>query len=637
MASDIASVGAKTGTNGTNGKTESIGQIKRPIEILEEVTIRFAGDSGDGMQLTGTQFTNTTALVGNDLSTLPDYPAEIRAPAGTLYGVSGFQIHFSSKDIHTPGNHPDVLVAMNPAALKVNLGELRKGGIIIVNEDAFDDKNLRLAKYDVNPLDDDTLAGYTVYRFPLSKITLDAVKDLKMGTKEAGRSKNMVALGLLYWLYNRPMEPTVEWLKEKFGKNEQVFEANLRSLKAGYYLGETAELFSARYEIKPAKFTPGKYRNIMGNEATALGFIAASVKSGLPLFLGSYPITPASDILHELSKYKNFGVKTFQAEDEIAGITSAIGASYAGSIGITTTSGPGLALKAEAIGLAVMTELPIIIVDVQRGGPSTGLPTKTEQADLMQALYGRNGECPVAVIAAKSPADCFDTAFEAVQIALKYMVPVILLSDGYIANGAEPWLIPDTGKLPEIKSKRLTSANGTEFQPYARDENNARPWAIPGTSGLEHRIGGLEKQHITGNVNYEPKNHDFMVRLRAEKVKGIAKDVQKTEIIGPEKGKILLLGWGGTYGAITTAAEQLASKGVSAAHLRWLNPLPSDLGNILKNYDKVIIPELNLGQLRRIIRSEFLIDVIGYNKVEGLPFTSEEIVNKVEEVLTTMK
>jgi 2-oxoglutarate ferredoxin oxidoreductase subunit alpha len=619
----------------TNGQPESIGQIKRPIEILEEVTIRFAGDSGDGMQLTGTQFTNTTALMGNDLSTLPDYPAEIRAPAGTLYGVSGFQLHFSSKDIHTPGNHPDVLVAMNPAALKVNLPDLRKGGIIIVNEDAFDEKNLKLAKYDVNPLTDNTLAGYTVYKFPLTKITIDAVRELKLGTKEAGRSKNMVALGLLYWLYNRPMEPTIEWLKEKFGKNEQVYEANLRALKAGYYLGETAELFSARYEIKPAKFTPGKYRNIMGNEATALGFVAASVKSGLDLFLGSYPITPASDILHELSKYKHFGVKTFQAEDEIAGICSAIGASYAGNIGITTTSGPGLALKAEAIGLAVMTELPLVIVDVQRGGPSTGLPTKTEQADLMQALYGRNGECPVAVIAAKSPVDCFNAAFEATKIALKYMVPVILLTDGYIANGAEPWLIPDANSLPEIKTKRVDKANGTPFMPYSRDEDNARPWAVPGIPGLEHRIGGLEKQHNTGNVNYEPKNHDFMVRLRHQKVQGIAKDTPATEVIGPRSGKLLLLGWGGTYGAITTACEQLQSKGVASAHLRWINPLPPDLGDILKNYEKVLIPELNLGQLRRIIRSEYLIDAIGYNKVEGLPFTSEEIVRKAEELLAS--
>lgn len=627
MASDVA----------VNGKPESLGQTKRPIEILEDVTIRFAGDSGDGMQLTGTQFTNTTALIGNDLSTFPDYPAEIRAPIGTLYGVSGFQVHFSSRDIHTPGDHPDVLVAMNPAALKVNLGQLKKGGIVIVNEDAFDEKNLKLAKYDVNPLEDDTLAGYTVYKFPLTKITLDSVRDLKMGTKEGGRSKNMVALGLLYWLYNRPMEPTLQWLKEKFGKNEQVYEANVRSLKAGYYLGETAELFSARYEIKPAKFTPGKYRNIMGNEATALGFVAASVKSGLPIFLGSYPITPASDILHELSKYKNFGVKTFQAEDEIAGIASAIGAAYTGSIALTTTSGPGLALKAEAIGLAVMTELPLIIVDVQRGGPSTGLPTKTEQADLMQALYGRNGECPVAVIAAKSPVDCFAAAYEATKIALKYMVPVILLTDGYIANGAEPWLIPDADTLPEIVTKRLTQSTADEFMPYARDENNARPWAIPGTAGLEHRIGGLEKQHITGNVNYEPANHDFMVRLRAEKVKGIAKDIAPTEIIGAKSGKVLLLGWGGTYGSITTAQEQLASKGVSAAHLRWINPLPPDLGDILKNFEKVIIPELNLGQLLRIIRSEFLIDAIGINKVEGLPFTSSEIVDKVEEVLASLK
>ncbi|MFI5264729.1 MAG: 2-oxoacid:acceptor oxidoreductase subunit alpha, partial [Candidatus Kapaibacterium sp.] len=481
MANEAEVAGIATSTNGHNGHAtpESIGQRANvPIEIRDDVTIRFAGDSGDGMQLTGTQFTNTTAIVGNDLSTLPDYPAEIRAPIGTLYGVSGFQIHFSSKDIHTPGDNPDVLVAMNPAALKVNLHDLKPGAVIIVNENAFDEKNLKLAHYDANPLEDDTLSGFVVYKFPLTRITLDAVKDLKMGTKEGARSKNMVALGLVYWLYNRPLEPTMEWLKVKFGKDEQVYEANLRALKAGYYLGETAELFSARYEVKPATFKPGRYRGVMGNEATALGFVAASVKSGLGLFLGSYPITPASDILHELSKYKNFGVKTFQAEDEIAGICSAIGASFAGLIGITTTSGPGLALKAEALGLAVMTELPIVVIDVQRGGPSTGLPTKTEQADLMQALYGRNGECPVAVIAAKSPTDCFDTAFEAVKIALKYMTPVIMLSDGYIANGAEPWLIPDVDKLPEIISKqRKKAVEGKDFLPYERDADNARPWA----------------------------------------------------------------------------------------------------------------------------------------------------------------
>jgi 2-oxoglutarate ferredoxin oxidoreductase subunit alpha len=625
----------KTSSNGTNGHApESIGQRpKVPITLLEDVTIRFAGDSGDGMQLTGTQFTNTTALVGNDLSTLPDYPAEIRAPIGTLYGVSGFQIHFSSKEIHTPGDHPDVLVAMNPAALKVNLRDLRKGAVIIVNEDAFDEKNLKLAKYEVNPLTDDTLAGFTVYKFPLTKITLDAVRDLKLGTKEAGRSKNMVALGLVYWLYNRPMDQTLTWLKEKFGKNELVYEANVRALKAGYYLGETAELFNARYEVQPAHFKPGLYRNIMGNEATALGFVAASVKSGLNLFLGSYPITPASDILHELSKFKNFGVKTFQAEDEIAGICSAIGAAFTGSLALTTTSGPGLALKAEALGLAVMTELPLVVVDVQRGGPSTGLPTKTEQADLMQAMYGRNGECPVAVIAAKSPVDCFDTAIEASRIALKYMLPVIMLTDGYIANGAEPWLVPDVDAIPEITTKLLNKKGDTAFMPYERDENNARPWAIPGVEGLEHRIGGLEKQNITGNVNYEPGNHEFMVKLRQAKVDGIAKDVAPTEVLGPKTGKVLLLGWGGTYGAITTAAERLHSKGVSSAHLRWLNPLPPDLGEVLKGFERVIIPELNLGQLRRIIRDKFLIDAIGVNKVQGLPFTPEEIINEVEKLL----
>lgn len=633
MSSEAEVVQTKTGTNG-HTTPESIGQRpKVPLTVLDEVTIRFAGDSGDGMQLTGTQFTNTTALLGNDLSTLPDYPAEIRAPIGTLYGVSGFQIHFSSKDIHTPGDNPDVLVAMNPAALKVNLRDLKKGGAIIVNEDAFDEKNLKLAKYESNPLLDDSLKGYTVYKFPLTKITIDAVRDLKLGTKEAGRSKNMVALGLVYWLYNRPMDPTLQWLKEKFGKNELIYEANVRALKAGYYLGETAELFNARYEVKPAKFTPGVYRNVMGNEATALGFVAASVKSGLDLFLGSYPITPASDILHELSKYKNFGVKTFQAEDEIAGICTAIGASYAGCLALTTTSGPGLALKAEAIGLAVMTELPLVIVDVQRGGPSTGLPTKTEQADLMQAMYGRNGESPVAVIAAQSPADCFNTAIEASRIALKYMLPVIMLTDGYIANGAEPWLLPDVDSIPAIENKRVSKKGDGDFMPYERDADNARPWAIPGIEGLEHRIGGLEKQHRTGNVNYEPANHDFMVRLRQQKVDGIVKDIPPTEVNGPKKGKVLLLGWGGTYGAITTAAEQLHSKGVASAHLRWLNPLPPDLGDILKNYEKIVIPELNLGQLRRVIRDRFLVDAIGINKVQGLPFTPPEIISQVEKLL----
>jgi 2-oxoglutarate ferredoxin oxidoreductase subunit alpha len=619
----------------TNGKPVSIGQEShKPIMIIDDVTIRFAGDSGDGMQLTGTQFTDTTAIVGNDLSTLPDYPAEIRAPIGTLYGVSGFQIHFSSNDIHTPGDNPDVLVAMNPAALKVNLADLKRGGVIIVNQDAFDERGLKLAHYESNPLDDGTLNGYIVHKLPLTKITLEAVKDLKMGTKEGGRSKNMVALGLVYWLYNRPMDPTIKWLNSKFGKTPQVLEANLRALKAGYYLGETAELFNARYEVKPAPFEPGTYRNIMGNEATAWGFIAASVKSGRPLFLGSYPITPASDILHELSKYKNFGVKTFQAEDEIAGITSAIGAAFAGHLAITTTSGPGLALKGEALGLAVMTELPLVVIDVQRGGPSTGLPTKTEQADLMQAMFGRNGESPVAVIAAKTPGDCFWTAVEASRIALKYMLPVIMLTDGYLANGAEPWLIPEPDQIPEIKTKLRTDAEG--YLPYLRDADNARPWAIPGTPGLEHRIGGLEKQNITGNINYDPKNHDFMVHLRQDKVNGIQKDIAPTEVVGPRTGKILLLGWGGTYGAITAAVERMTGRGVASAHLRWLNPLPADLGDILKNYEKIVIPELNLGQLRRVIRAEFLVDAIGINKVEGLPFTPHEIVEKVEQILATM-
>lgn len=605
---------------------------KESIE-LTDVTVRFAGDSGDGMQLTGSQFTSTTAIVGNDLSTLPDYPAEIRAPAGTTYGVSGFQLHFSSTDIQTPGDEPDVLVAMNPAALKTNLPDLKKGGTIIVNINSFDSKNLRLAEYDVNPLENGALEGYNVIQVPLSQLTNTALEDSPLSAKEKSRCKNFFALGMMYWLYSRPIEPTLNWLKEKFKNNPEIREANEKALKAGYYYGETTELFTTRYEVKPAKLPAGIYRNISGNEALALGFITASVKSKLPLFLGSYPITPASDILHELSRHKNFDIRTFQAEDEIAAITAALGAAFSGALAITTTSGPGVALKTETIGLAVMTELPIVIIDVQRGGPSTGLPTKTEQSDLLQAVYGRNGEAPVAVVAPATPADCFSMALEASRIAIKYMVPVMYLSDGYIANGSEPWKLPDPDSIPEIEVKFRTDPEG--FQPYIRDENLARPWAIPGTKGLEHRIGGLEKANITGNVSYDPENHEFMVRLRAQKVKNIENDIPDLEVMGDQDAELLVIGWGGTYGAITEAVERVRKKGlkVARAHFRYLNPVPKNTGEVLKRFKKILCPELNMGQLSKILRNEFLVDIEPFNKIQGLPFKSSEIENKINVIL----
>ncbi|HLB00545.1 MAG TPA: 2-oxoacid:acceptor oxidoreductase subunit alpha, partial [Bacteroidota bacterium] len=528
--------------------------MSKTLKNLEDVTIRFAGDSGDGMQLTGTQFTNTTAFLGNDLSTLPDYPAEIRAPAGTLFGVSGFQIHFGSTEINTPGDTCDVLVAMNPAALKVNLRSLRDGGIIIANSDGFSEKNLRLARYDRNPLEDDSLQKYQVHSVAITTLTQNALQDLGMSNKLVDRCKNFFALGIMYWMFTRPVDLTVKWIAERFKKTPDIAEANTRVLKAGYAFGETTEIFVSRFEVRPASLTKGKYRSITGNEAAAWGMIAAGVKSRLELFLGSYPITPASDILHELSKHKNFRVKTFQAEDEIAGITSAIGASYGGALAVTTTSGPGMALKSEGMGLAVMAELPLVIIDVQRGGPSTGLPTKTEQADLLQAVCGRNSEAPIPVIAPATPADCFNVAFEASRIALKYMTPVIVLSDGYLANGAEPWLIPDVASLPDISPAFRKDPEG--FHPYLRDEKTlSRPWAIPGTPGLEHRIGGLEKQHITGNVSYDPENHEFMVRMRQAKIDGIAGDIPAAAVEGDPKGELLVVGWGGTYGAIRTAVE----------------------------------------------------------------------------------
>ena len=609
--------------------------------VLQDVVIKFAGDSGDGMQLTGQQFTNNTALLGIDLATFPDFPAEIRAPIGTLPGVSGFQIHFSSNPVYTPGDTCDVLVAMNAAALKVNLKGLKKGGKIIANLEGFDAKNLRLAAYPegVNPLEDGSLDGYELTKVDITKLTREALKsNTELGTKERDRAKNMFVLGLIYWLYNRNLDNTIDFLEEKFGKKENILKSNIDVLKAGYYYGETAELFNARYKVEKSKMEPGTYRSIMGNQALSMGLIAASQKSGLPLFLGSYPITPASDILHELSKYKNFGIKTFQAEDEIAGITAAIGASYGGSIGLTTTSGPGMALKTEAIGLATMLEIPLLIINIQRGGPSTGLPTKTEQSDLMQAYYGRNGEAPIPVLAASTPSDCFFMAFEAVKIALQHMTPVILLSDGYIANGAEPWKFPAAADLPAIEVKFKTSlAEGEEkFLPYKRDEKLARPWAIPGTAGLEHRIGGIEKQHETGNVSYDPENHEFMVKMRQAKVDKIADYIPLQTIdSGADKGKVLVLGWGSTYGTIKSAVLQLQSQGkaVSHAHIKYMRPFPKNLGEILAGFETILIPEINNGQLIKIIRDQYLVDAKAYNKIMGIPITKLELVIAIESYL----
>ena len=606
---------------------------EKEIKKLSEVTVRFAGDSGDGMQLTGSQFSETTAIAGNDLSTLPDYPAEIRAPSGTVYGVSGFQLHFGSHDVHTPGDRPDVLVAMNPAAIKKNLPELKNGGTIIANSDAFDKKNLQLAGYEKSPLENGDLKGYQVFSVPITSLTQKALEETKLSPKEIARCKNFFALGLMYWLFDRQIEQTTNWIKKKFKDKTEIGEANQKALIAGYNFGEMTEVFTTRYEVEPAKLPKGVYRSISGNEATALGFLAASVKSGLPLFLGSYPITPASEILQYLSNYKNFGVKTFQAEDEIAGITSAIGAAFAGSLALTTTSGPGLALKTEAMGLALMTELPLVIVNVQRGGPSTGLPTKTEQADLLQAMYGRNGEAPVAVFAASSPSDCFYMAIEAAKYALKYMSPVILLTDGYIANGSEPWKIPHVNELPDIHVKFRTKT--ADFSPYDRDENLARPWAIPGTLGLEHRIGGLEKANITGNVSYDPDNHDKMIRIREQKIQNMAKDIPELKVEGEEEGDLLVLGWGGTYGTIKESVIKARQAGykVSQAHLKYINPFPKNSEYVLKNFKKVLIPEINLGQLAKIVRSEFLVPVIQLNIVRGLPFKISDIEDKIIEIL----
>ena len=610
-------------------------------QILHDVVIKFAGDSGDGMQLTGSQFTNNTAMMGIDLATFPDFPAEIRAPQGTLPGVSGYQLRFSSDSIFTPGDSCDVLVAMNAAALKVNMTALKKGGIIIANTDGFDSKNLRLANYPdgENPLENDSLEGYEVIKMDVTKMTREALKDIAMGMKEKDRAKNMFVLGFLYWMYNREMENTIAFFKDKFGKKPEIFESNVKALQAGYNFGDTTETSRTRYRVNKAKMEPGNYRSIMGNQALSLGLIAAAQKSGLPMFLGSYPITPASDILHDLSKYKNFGIKTFQAEDEIAAITSAIGAAYGGSLGVTSTSGPGMALKAEAMGLAVMLEIPLVIINVQRGGPSTGLPTKTEQSDLMQAYYGRNGECPMPVISSSTPSDCFAAAFEAVRISVQHMTPVILLSDGYIANGAEPWKYPVSADLPEIKVAFAGSENletDGKFLPYKRDEKLVRPWAIPGTTGLEHRVGGLEKEAITGNISYDNDNHQLMVKTRQAKVDMIADYIPLQQMdSGETKGKVLVLGWGSTYGAIKSAVQELQKDlySVSHAHLRYIRPFPKNLGEILHNFDHILIPEINNGQLIRIIRDVYFVDAKGYNKIKGVPITKGELIEEIMKFL----
>jgi 2-oxoglutarate ferredoxin oxidoreductase subunit alpha len=614
--------------------------MERKQEVLSDVVIKFAGDSGDGMQLTGTQFTNNTALLGSDLSTFPDFPAEIRAPQGTLPGVSGYQLRFSSNSIYTPGDQWDVLVAMNAAALKTNLKNLKKGGKVIVNTDGFDAKNLRLANYPegLNPLENGTLDGYEVIKMDVTKMTREALKEYQMGTKEKDRAKNMFVLGFLYWMYGRDMKNTEQFLQEKFGKKQDILDSNLKALRAGYNYGDTTETFTTQYTVEKAKIAAGTYRSIMGNQALAYGLIAASVKSGLTIFLGTYPITPASDILHELSRHKNYGIKTFQAEDEIAGITAAIGASYGGHLGVTTTSGPGMALKSEAMGLAMMLEIPLLIVDVQRGGPSTGLPTKTEQSDLLQAYYGRNGEAPMPVIAASTPSDCFAAVYESVRIAVEHMTPVIFLSDGYIANGAEPWKFPKTDDLQPIHVKFKTELGDGEakFQPYLRDENGVRPWAVPGTPGLEHRIGGLEKENNTGNVSYDPENHQLMVKIRQQKVDKIAYNIPEQELDnGPQSGDVLVLGWGSTYGVIKTAVAELLADGhqVAHAHLRYLRPFPRNLGEIIKNFKTVLIPEINNGQLIKIIRDQYLVNAKAYNKVMGIPIAKAELIEAIKKHL----
>jgi len=607
---------------------------KRKPQLLERAVIRFAGDSGDGMQVTGTQFSNTVALYGNDLATFPDYPAEIRAPAGTLPGVSGYQVHFGAGDVYTPGDSVDALVAMNPAALKVNVADLKANGILIVNADSFKENDLRKAQMTANPLEDHSLDKFRVFPVELQRLTRAALQQLGLDAKSMDRCKNFFALGMCYWLYHRPMDATIRWIEDKFKSKPLLVQANKLALQAGYSYCEATEAFQVSYEIPPASLAPGMYRNVSGNQALALGFVTAAQKAGLPLFQGSYPITPASDILHELSHYKDFGVITFQAEDEIAAIGSAIGAAYSGALAITTSSGPGMALKTEALGLAVAVELPLVVCDIQRGGPSTGLPTKTEQADLLQALFGRNSEAPIPVLAAATPGDCFWMALEACRIALKYMVPVILLSDGYLANGAEPWRIPELSELPDIPVHFETKAEG--FLPYKRNPQTlARPWAVPGTPGLEHRVGGLEKQDVTGNVNYDPLNHETMVRLRAAKVQAVAQDVPEAVPAGDPDGDLLMVAWGSTYGSLTVALKAQREKGrrIGHLHLRHLNPLPRNLGEVLKRYRKILVPELNMGQLLYVLRAKYLVDAVGLNKIQGRPFKQAEIEGKIEEML----
>lgn len=621
----------------------SVQSPEKTVQAIPEATILFAGDSGDGMQLTGSQFTLATAFAQNDLATLPDFPAEIRAPAGTTYGVSGFQLHFGSVNIRTPGDEVDLLIAMNPAALKVNLGRVRRGGAVMVNSNAFTQRDLDLAGYDHNPLEGDTLKEYQLFEVELNKLTHEALKDSGLDKKEIDRSKNMFALGLSLWLYSRPVEPAIEWLEAKFAKKPEILDANIHLLKKGFHYGETTEDFIVRYEVHPAALEAGTYRAIRGAEAVALGLVAASQVSGLPLFYGSYPITPASDLLHELSRLKQFGVMTFQAEDEIAAVGATIGASFGGNLGICGTSGPGVALKAEAIGLALMTELPMVVVNMQRGGPSTGLPTKTEQSDLMQAMYGRNGEAPLPIVAASTPGDCFFAAYEACRIAVTYMTPVIFLADGYLGNGSEPWKLPDLDDLPRFKADFATETNrevdGEQvFLPYVRDEKTlARPWARPGTPGLEHRLGGLEKQDETGNVSYNPLNHEKMTRLRAAKVERVTQDIPPTKIHGEESGDLLIVGWGSTKGAIETAVDRarLNGQSVSSIHLRHLNPFPSDLGEIFSRFEHLLVPELNNGQLVRLLRDRFLLPFIPLNKIQGQPFRSSEIVAKIDDILTS--
>lgn len=609
-------------------------QVKKQSEELDLVTIRFAGDSGDGMQLTGNQFTENSAIFGNDISTFPDFPAEIRAPAGSLAGVSSFQLQFSSKDIHTPGDILDVLVAMNPAALKVHLQDLKENGMLLVNTANYTPKNLKLAGYEQNPLEDGSLKAYRLIQVDMNKLVITIAEGIDLKPKIVTRSTNMFALGILFWLYEREPDSTIKFLNEKFAKKPEIVEVNTRALKAGINYGETVEIIRTTFRVPKATLKKGLYRNIMGNQATAYGVLAAAQKSGLEVFYGGYPITPASDVLHYLSAYKHFGVKTFQAEDEIAGIMSTIGASFAGDLAITATSGPGVALKTEAIGLATITELPLVIINVQRGGPSTGLPTKTEQSDLLQAMFSRNGDAPNPIIAPYSPGDCYYAAFEACRIALKYMMPVFLLTDGYLANGSEPWLIPSLSDMPEIPTRKVTNPNG--FQPYTHDKDTlARDWAVPGTEGMEHRVGGLEKSDGDGNVCYDPMNHDQMTRLRHDKVEVIANDIESAVPFGEESGQLLILGWGSTYGAIRSAVELSIEEGLSVSHLhlRHINPFPANLGDVLLKFQKVIIPELNMGQLSMLIRSKYLVDAIAFNKIQGKPFTLHEIYNKIKELV----